>query len=126
METKAINPQEWKTFTPALVSEFLGTVFVVVTIYFNSLSGFSHFDYSYAYLVGYIVVSTISGAHFNPAISFAIYLYEGKFKEYRNYIIAVVVTQLCGSLTGILLTHIVRKGAGTNMLRYFLIPEYSD
>ena len=38
-----------------------------------------------AITLGWIVASRISGAHFNPAVTFAVYLYEGKYKNHLAY-----------------------------------------
>ncbi len=60
----------------SLFYEFLGSALVVYA--FN----FTMNDYmarGFAYFIGWIVCASVSGAHFNPATSLAVYLVEGKY-----------------------------------------------
>ena len=82
-----------------------------------------------AYFIGYIFAVNVSGAHFNPAISLAVYLTERK-NENLTYLLLVMFTQLCGCYFGILVAYLLLKdyvtGNGTwsqyNLNSYTLYP----
>ena len=90
METGVAKPGDNKSMIYPLVLECVGVALQIITIYFGGGNSFFKF-YGFGLLIGYLFASEISGAHFNPAISLAIYLWEGKYKENRNYIIAVML-----------------------------------
>ena len=56
--------------------EFAGTCMAVYAY------NFTHANYmirGFTYFVGWILFVSVSGAHFNPALTFAVYLAEGKY-----------------------------------------------
>jgi glycerol uptake facilitator-like aquaporin len=62
----------------AVLWEFFGTSMVVYS--FN----FAKADYmarGFTYFVGWLMAVSISGAHFNPAVTLAVYLVEGKYRR---------------------------------------------
>ena len=60
----------------SLIYEFLGTCMIIYTFNF-SFTGYM--IRGFTYFVGWIMAAAVSGAHFNPAISLAVYLVEGKY-----------------------------------------------
>ena len=60
----------------ALVMEFLGTA---LTVYAYNYTAASYMGRGFAYFIGWILSVSISGAHFNPAVTLAVYLAEGKY-----------------------------------------------
>ena len=60
----------------SLVYEFLGSAMVVYAFNFTAAS---YMGRGLSYFVGWIIAASVSGAHFNPAISLAVYLVEGKY-----------------------------------------------
>jgi glycerol uptake facilitator-like aquaporin len=36
---------------------------------------------AFAYFVGWLIAVSVSGAHFNPAVSLAVYIAEGKYSR---------------------------------------------
>lgn len=75
METGKSDINNVSNLLKALIYEFCGTALIV---YSFSLST----DYSYylprafAYFIGFIIAVSVSGAHFNPATSLAVYVVE--------------------------------------------------
>merc|ERR1719277_1712304 len=77
---RVVRPEEFdgekKTTTAKLASEFLGTYFLFVTVGFNVLAGTAAAAYSIAASLMCMIyaVGNVSGAHLNPAVTFAILL----------------------------------------------------
>lgn len=69
METKIAST---KGLIKPLIYEFFGSMILTLGYFFTS--------YTSAYFVLWMICVNVSGAHFNPAISFAVYLTERKFK----------------------------------------------
>jgi glycerol uptake facilitator-like aquaporin len=112
METNNANYSEPAKRTPfysALLYEFLGTA--LVTSAFN-LGAKNAMVRAGAYLGAYLFASSVSGAHFNPATTVAVYLTE----------ISAIVVQVMGAFLGTLIAFCALKdyfaGAGTNYLSY--------
>jgi len=60
----------------ALFYEFLGSMAVVYTFNFTANN---YFQRAMAYFSFWVLAVAISGAHFNPATTLAVYLAEGKY-----------------------------------------------
>ena len=60
----------------SLIYEFLGSALLVYAYNFTFTGYMSR---GFAYFVGWIIAASVSGAHFNPATSLAVYLVEGKY-----------------------------------------------
>ena len=60
----------------ALLYELLGTALVV---YAYNYTAASYMGRGFAYFIGWILFVSVSGAHFNPATTLAVYLAEGKY-----------------------------------------------
>ncbi|CDW77777.1 mip family channel protein [Stylonychia lemnae] len=75
-----------------------------------------------AYIIGFIIAYNITGAHFNPATSLAIFITEKKFSEDLFYFLMVMLVQLCGCYTGCLVSYL--QALISN--EYGLYPESDD
>ena len=93
-----------KFFLTALVYELFGTCILTMSYLVGSYPIAAS-----AYFVLWILGSTTSGAHFNPAISLCIFLLQKSRTEYMAYFILLLVFQLVGSFFGILLSYILMK-----------------
>ena len=60
----------------SLIYEFCGSCLVVYAFNFTLASFFGR---GTTYFIGWIIAASVSGAHFNPATSLAVYLVEGKY-----------------------------------------------
>jgi glycerol uptake facilitator-like aquaporin len=60
----------------SLIYEFMGSAMVVYGYNFVFTGYMSR---GFLYFVGWMVAASVSGAHFNPATSLAVYLVEGKY-----------------------------------------------
>ncbi len=60
----------------SLIYEFLGSALVVMAFNFTFTS---YMMRGFTYFIGWIIAASVSGAHFNPATSLAVYLVEGKY-----------------------------------------------
>lgn len=70
-----------------ILYEFCGSALLVYTYNFsNGAAGLG-----FAYFVGWIFAVTISGAHFTPVVTLAVYLYQGRFKEDLKYLIFEII-----------------------------------
>ena len=102
---------------PKLISEFLGTFFLVMTVIGSGIMGenLSQGNDAIALLANTIATgailfviirsfSTISGAHFNPVVSL-IMLLEGKIKLRETILFAL--TQIIAGLVAVVIIHII-------------------
>lgn len=71
-----------------LLYELLGSALMT---YSYSLSSQSSGVRGAAYLIGWIIASTLSGAHFNPAVTIAVYIFERQFKTYLRYMLFILL-----------------------------------
>lgn len=60
----------------ASLYEFFGTA---MTVYAFNFTEASYMGRGFAYFVGWIIAVSVSGAHFNPATTLAVFLAEGKY-----------------------------------------------
>ena len=116
---------DWKAnknaFAFALLYEFCGTALVV---YAFNLSLQSAWIRAVAYFSAYIFAVHVSGSHFNPATSLAVFLTENKYKEQLRYFIAVMISQLCGAYCGILVSFMLAKDYYLQLLYPSVRPAY--
>ena len=56
--------------------EFFGGALTVCAFNFTQTS---YMGRAFAYFVGWLICVSVSGAHFNPATSLAVYIAEGKY-----------------------------------------------
>lgn len=107
-----------------LAYEFIGTA---VVTYAFTISYFDMLIRAIAYFIVYIVAAHISGAHFNPAITFACFIYDRSRsgsqqnnKDALKQLGAAILVQLLGSFLGILITFILAKDYVVSL---YLLPD---
>ncbi len=91
--------------TAILLYEFLGTAFVTAS-YMVNVSGTSALTRAFAYFICFIIAYNVSGAHFNPATSMAVFISERKCKNTGAFVITVMV-QYVGAFAGIFLAYLL-------------------
>jgi glycerol uptake facilitator-like aquaporin len=115
METGKLSFERNRSaFYSALIYEFVGST--VITFSF-SLTRKEPFLRSVVYLAMYLFAVHISGAHFNPATSFAVYLSETgleKRKSNLRYFLCVVLVQVLGAYLGVLIIFLLVKDYNLN------------
>lgn len=96
-------------FYSALLYEFLGTA---VITYSFTMTGKEPFLRSVVYLAMYLFAMHVSGAHFNPATSLAVYLSEKGFEKRKGnlrYLLLVMLVQVLGAYLGVLISFLLLK-----------------
>ena len=93
----------------ALVYEFCGSA--LITYAYNL--GDDYLTRSVAYFIGFIIAVNVSGAHFNPATSLAVFIINRKYKEQIKYLGLVIFIQFCGCYAGLLVSYLIVKTYGT-------------
>jgi len=88
------------TMVAKLLSEFIGTYLLVVTVGFNVLTGSAAAAFSIAAALMCMIyaLGNVSGAHFNPAVTFAIWLSGRNVIEYKDALM-YVCAQLAGGVS---------------------------
>lgn len=105
---KSDSHNSFKVTTVQLLFEFLGTAFYVIAFNYSAeLSLNSNLVRAFAYFATWIVASTVSGAHFNPAMSLVVYFQTGEYKKNFLYLLAVMFIQLCGAFLGTLAAYLI-------------------
>ena len=82
--------------------EFLGTAMLVLGYNFTNAGLAVCFNLFVAILIG----SKISGAQFNPAVTFAIYFTEGTLFKDLQLILMIICFQIFGAYFGIITAHL--------------------
>lgn len=109
---------------PALISEFVGTYLLVLTLGCNALVGnpiWSATSIGCVLMVAVYALGPVSGAHFNPAVTFAIAV-VGKIDSWLQaalYIVVQVVASFLASVTYVLVLGkalILQPGKGYGLL----------
>jgi len=100
------EPRRVNATVKALTAEFIGTYFLVLTVGLNVLGGSQAAAFSIAASLMCMIyaLGSVSGAHFNPAVTIAIMLcgrgkIKGGFPEACMYIGTQIVAGICGGLT---------------------------
>jgi glycerol uptake facilitator-like aquaporin len=75
-----------RVYATVLFFEFIGSAVQIMA--FN-YSFNNYFVRAATYFFTWIIASTISGAHFNPAVSLAVYLAQRKYRKLFPYLIVV-------------------------------------
>jgi glycerol uptake facilitator-like aquaporin len=118
-----------------LLVEFFGTA--VVTYSFTLSLGDSLIR-ALAYFIGYLLAHHLSGAHFNPAISIAVFVNDKlragersakalvgnpAHKDSFKLLIAILIIQIIGAFLGILITLLLAKDY---VISFYLLPNLSS
>ena len=91
------------------IYEFLGSALLLLTYNWSATFGIPNpAPVAIAYFIGYMMCNKISGAHFNPAVTFGIYITNDNKEEAnagRDYKFAlkIVASQIIGGLLGCLI-----------------------
>jgi glycerol uptake facilitator-like aquaporin len=94
-------------FQAALIYEFLGTGLVTAAYNLGRHNGNVRAG---AYLGGFLFAASVSGGHFNPATTLAVYLTEKERRDQnRTYLIWAMVVQLMGAFIGTLIAFLALK-----------------
>lgn len=101
----------------ALFFEFMGTMGVVYAFNFTANN---YFQRACAYFCFWILAVAISGAHFNPATTLAVYLAEAKFGAQIGRLLLYWLFQLMGAFAGILMVYLIFNEPNEG---YFLWPS---
>lgn len=84
------------------IYEALGTMLFVYSIL---LTG-NPISISFSLFASIILFGSITGGHFNPAVTLAVYIKEAKFRENLGWLGLVILAQLCGAFMAQLLTEL--------------------
>lgn len=76
MEPSVPENNTFRHLVRSLIYEFLGAALVTYAFNFTQTS---YMGRGFAYFIGWLLAASISGAHFNPAISLAVYIVEAKY-----------------------------------------------
>lgn len=90
----------------ALFFEFIGTALMV---YAYNYTAASYIGRGFAYFIGWLIAVSISGAHFNPAVTLGVYIAEGKYLRQFGRLILYALIQFAGGFLGIFFTWLVLK-----------------
>lgn len=85
------------------LAEFIGTYFLVLTIGFNVLTGSVAAAVSIGSMLMVMIyaLGTVSGAHFNPAVTVAVWLSSRDLMTLGNTIVYIIVQLLGAGLAGV-------------------------
>ncbi len=100
-------PSGGKSLLAVLAYEFCGSALMVYAFNFSGDNGLTR---SLAYLIGFFFAVTVSGAHFNPATTLAVFVYEKNFKEHAKFLILYILAQVAGSYAGVLISFSIFAG----------------
>jgi len=111
-DEKSPEKNEAKGKTARLVSEFLGTFMLVLTVGLNVLGGSKAPVWSIAAALMVMIYSLgdVSGGHFNPAVTLAIWVSKTAPQHVKPDLILYMLVQIVGGLLGGLTYSVMEKG----------------
>ena len=76
----------------------------------------------FAYFAGWMIACSVSGAHFNPATSLAVFIYERSWSNLKT-LIGFIISQFLGAFAGILTAYMLSRYYGADLYpnRYILL-----
>ena len=91
--------------------EFLGNIFFMYAATVSGGSGSDTWGIAgpLALFAVINIFGGVSGGHFNPAVTIGVYVREAKWAENFLFMIMIIISQICGSLVGGLLSYIVLR-----------------
>ena len=104
MESSVPEKGTFRHLIRALIYEFCGSA---LTVYAFNFTTANYYARAFSYTIGWIIAVSVSGAHFNPATSIAVYLAEGKYLRQIVRLILYWFFQLCGAFCGVLITFLI-------------------
>jgi glycerol uptake facilitator-like aquaporin len=119
METGRSDKSNKKGILTALLYEFCGSCLIS---YAYNLTNQQHHIRALPYAFGFVIAYNITGAHFNPATSLAVFITEKKFAEDLFYFLMCMLVQVCGCYAGCLVTYLQCKTSN----QYGLYPKQND
>ena len=84
------------------VYEAVGTMLFVYSILLTS----NPMSISFSLFASIILFGSITGGHFNPAVTLAVYIKESKYSENLSWLAIVILAQLTGAVMAIGLTEV--------------------
>ena len=89
-----------------LISEFLGTAFVMMAVNWGGVSDATPQCVGFVVAILIQIFGEISGGHFNPAVTLAVLFKDGKENWMRNFTftLIIIITQGLGALLGTAIT----------------------
>lgn len=97
-----------------LIYEVLGTAFLLFAVN-ASASGLQPYAVSFTIFANIMMFGPVSGGHFNPAVSTAVFVKEGrKMREHAWFFVLILIAQVVGAIIGVLFMLIaLRKDAAS-------------
>ena len=80
--------------------EALGTATLLLAI--NWTSGGNPYAISITIFAAIVVFGSVSGAHFNPAVTIAVLIKNGKIAKDLPFAVMIIVSQIVGGFIGVL------------------------
>jgi glycerol uptake facilitator-like aquaporin len=102
-----------------LLYEFFGTAVLVYS--YNVITGDAVRARPLAYFMMWVLAFKVSGAHFNPATSLAVFFCERRINNLVGFLLTMLV-QLCGAYLGIGMSYLLIKDYLDN---FYLLPTAS-
>ena len=122
METGIYNPFKLKSLIIPMIYEFFGSALITFSY---GLGQRAPNVRAAAYFIGWMLACTISGAHFNPAITLAVYIYERK-RSNTAYFFVCLIVQLFGCFFGVLISFLLSSYCFSGMAPDTLKRTNSD
>ncbi|CDW77876.1 mip family channel protein [Stylonychia lemnae] len=81
----------------------------------------------FAYFIGWMIACSVSGAHFNPATSLAVFIYERSWSNLKT-LIGYIFSQFLGAFAGIFVAYLLSRYYGAELYpnRYIINSSKND
>lgn len=97
---------------PVLVYEFMGTAALLMAVNMGHLllgGNMTPEAVGLTIYTGIMYLGSVSGGHFNPAVSTGVFLREANFGKHWMYYLMIIFSQLCGGTVGVLIVTLCLK-----------------
>jgi len=81
--------------------EFIGTALLLYAINMQNGFGFGVFGIAFTIFICLLIGGPITGAHYNPAVSFGVYLCDHHWREDVVMFLVMMAAQFCGAFFGV-------------------------
>ena len=103
--------------------EFLGQIFFMYAVLVSGGSGSDTWGIA-GPLALFAIVSifgSVSGGHFNPAVTLGVFVREGHYAENFLFMVVIIASQVTGALVGMMLAYMVLRVQVGN--EYQILPS---
>ena len=88
------------------ICEMLGTMFLLFSINMQAGFGFGQFGIAFTIFAVILLFGDITGAHFNPGVTFAVWLAWPEKGKNFTFMLIILLASIIGAILGVILAYV--------------------